>query len=403
MTDSEALQLAIAAGIVDLSTIHEQIEEMQNKKFLEMHKNKVWQGEDGFWRTKLPADETGKRRMLKKKNKEDLDKALIDFYKDAQEDKSLRAVFGEWVEKKIQLNEICQGTGDRYKNEFKRYFAGTDLEKTAVDIITEDDLEDFIRETIAEQHLTAKAYGNMRTLIVGTFKHAKKEGLTDISISQFFGDLDLSRRIFKREKKNPEEQVFTEEEAKKIMAYLYDNPSVENYGLIFAFQAGLRTGELAALKYSDIQGNKLHVQRQEIKHKDGTRHNKHIIVDYAKTDAGDRIVYLPAKALETIEHIKQLNDSGEYIMAAGQKRFYTNIFNHRLYKACDAVGIKRRSMHKIRKTYGTALIDSGADEAFIKSQMGHSDIETTRKYYYFSNKNDGKRQEQIEKALAVYE
>jgi len=59
-------------------------------------------------------------------------------------------------------------------------------------------------------------------------------------------------------------------------------------------------------------------------------------------------------------------------------------------------------MHKIRKTYGTTLIDGGADEAFIKTQMGHSDIETTRKYYYFSNKNDENRANQVEAALAVF-
>lgn len=368
-----------------------------------MHMYKIWQGSDGKWRTKLPAGRSDDRKIIKRKSIDDLKVAIIDYYKSNQEKKTLRHVFEEWIEKKLKLKEICLGTSDRYRNEFDRYFKGSDLEKTQMDIITEDDLEDFIRETIAEKELTAKAYGNMRTLIIGVFKYAKKEGLTDISISQFFGDLELSRRIFKKTKKNPEDQVFTEEEAKKIIKWLYDHPSVENYGLIFAFQVGLRTAELAALKFSDIQGNKLHVQRQEIKHKDGERHNKHEIVEYAKTDAGDRIVYLPQKAIDTVELIRTINKTGEYMMMSGNKKFYTNIFNHRIYKACDEVGIKRRSMHKIRKTYGTALIDSGADEGFIKNQMGHSDIETTRKYYYFSNKNDNKRIEQIEKAIAVFE
>lgn len=402
MTDSETLQIALSEGIIDLDTLHKQIEEMQNKKFLEMHTYKIWRGSDGRWITKLPADNSGNRRMIRKTSINDLNAEIIKYYKGLQESKTLKNVFEEWVDKKVKLNEICIGTSDRYKNEFKRYFNGSYLEKTEVSIITEEDLEDFIRETIASKKLTAKAYGNMRTLIIGTFKYAKKEKLTDISISQFFGDLELSRRVFQKNKKNSCDQVFTEEETKKIIAWLYDHPSVENYGLIFAFQAGLRTAELAALKFSDIQGNKLHVQRQEIKYKDGARHNIHEIVEYAKTDAGDRIVYLPQKAIDTIELIRSLNKTGEYMMAIGEKRFYTNIFNHRIYKACDSVGIKRKSMHKIRKTYGTALIDSGADEGFIKNQMGHSDIETTRKYYYFSNKNDDKRFEQIEKAMSMF-
>ncbi|MEE0649941.1 tyrosine-type recombinase/integrase [[Clostridium] scindens] len=43
-------------------------------------------------------------------------------------------------------------------------------------------------------------------------------------------------------------------------------------------------------------------------------------------------------------------------------------------------------MHKIRKTYGKTLIDSDVDEGFITEQMGHSDISTTKKLYYFINK-----------------
>ena len=68
---------------------------------------------------------------------------------------------------------------------------------------------------------------------------------------------------------------------------------------------------------------------------------------------------------------------------------------------CDAVGISHKSPHKIRKTYGTMLIDGGVDESIIMEQMGHKDIMTTKKYYYFSNKSDEKKYEQIEKAVSI--
>ena len=56
-------------------------------------------------------------------------------------------------------------------------------------------------------------------------------------------------------------------------------------------------------------------------------------------------------------------------------------------------------MHKIRKTYGTTLIDGGVDESIIIEQMGHSDIHCTKQYYYFSNKNREKKQSQLSKAI----
>ncbi len=87
------------------------------------------------------------------------------------------------------------------------------------------------------------------------------------------------------------------------------------------------------------------------------------------------------------------------MMMVGNRKIYTNTFNDRLYKACDACGIPRRSMHKIRKTYGTILLDSGVEDSLVMEQMGHSDITTTRKYYYYSHKNDQHKAEQIAQAI----
>lgn len=57
-------------------------------------------------------------------------------------------------------------------------------------------------------------------------------------------------------------------------------------------------------------------------------------------------------------------------------------------------------MHKIRKTYATTLIDKNVSESFIQEQMGHSDISTTRKLYYFSNQAEQTKYDQIEKAVS---
>ena len=59
-------------------------------------------------------------------------------------------------------------------------------------------------------------------------------------------------------------------------------------------------------------------------------------------------------------------------------------------------------MHKLRKTYGTMLIDSGLEDGTIMSQMGHSDITTTRKYYYYSNKDEEEKTIQINKIFDKY-
>ena len=66
----------------------------------------------------------------------------------------------------------------------------------------------------------------------------------------------------------------------------------------------------------------------------------------------------------------------------------------------EKLNICKRSTHKIRKTYGTTLINSNVDEAVIINQMGHADIKTTKEYYYFSNRNKQEKVNQINNAIS---
>lgn len=81
-------------------------------------------------------------------------------------------------------------------------------------------------------------------LVIGMFKYAKKRKYTEISITQFFGDLDLPKKCFTKKTVKDEESVFTDDEVEKISKYIKENVSLLNYGILFAFQTGVRVGEL---------------------------------------------------------------------------------------------------------------------------------------------------------------
>lgn len=399
MVDSELLQSAIAQGIIDLDIIQSQIEMHDRNKYLNMHRNTIWQGKNGFWYTVLPANEYHKRRLVKKYLKDDLEEEIINFYRTDEIHPTVEKVFEEWITEKKEWEEITQTTVNLYRGDFKRYFGDTKFPTMRIDLVTEDYLEALIKNTIVKQQLTAKSYSGMKTLLIGIMKQGKRKKYTNFSVSSFFGDLQISRKTFRKPEKK--KQVFTEEEAHKIINWLKQHPTVGNYGILLVFQTGIREGELAALKYEDVENNILNIRRQEIRYKgeDGNYINE--IVPYVKTDAGERGVILTDKALETIKRIRRLNPFGEYMMMNNGVKIRKASFNDYLYKACRAVGIPPMSMHKIRKTYGTMLIDSGADDSTVMEQMGHADITTTRKFYYFSNKNQAEKIEQVQRAITL--
>ena len=63
---------------------------------------------------------------------------------------------------------------------------------------------------------------------------------------------------------------------------------------------------------------------------------------------------------------------GEFLFEQNGKRIRGNAFNKHLSRICEKLDIPHRTMHKIRKTYGTTLIDNHVDERFITEQMGKS-------------------------------
>ncbi|MFR4907366.1 tyrosine-type recombinase/integrase [Mediterraneibacter faecis] len=60
-----------------------------------------------------------------------------------------------------------------------------------------------------------------------------------------------------------------------------------------------------------------------------------------------------------------------------------------------------RSIHKLRKTYCTMLIDAGCEDSIIMNQLGHASIETSRKYYYFCNRTKQHQMDQVRKAINI--
>lgn len=399
---SDLLNYAISNGILDIETISQQIEMRKRDEILNKHPFKIWQGSNGIWYTYVINTTTQKRELKKRTSEEKLKDFLYQFYKGQEEEPTFHDVYHKWIEEKLTFNEIQKATYDRYQLNYRRFLLGTNLDKSKIKNIDGNILEKFIKTTIRDFNLSSKAYAGLRTLIIGTFKYAKREGLITFSISEFFGDLFISSNTFHRTVVKKEEQVFSSDEVDKIIEYLNDNPSIRNLGILLTFQTGMRVGELSTLKREDIDFKKhtIHIQRTEIRYRDKDTNKWTIDVrEYPKSAAGDRYIIITEHAIATIKRIVSLNPFGCYLFEDEGRRIKEHGFAKRIARVCQILNIPLRSMHKIRKTYGTILIDNGVDERFVTDQMGHADIKSTKQYYYFSNKTDKEKLEQMRAAI----
>ena len=392
------MRFIIDSGMININDVQNSMEAMKREELLKQHSYEIWQSKDGKWYTYLPTKDGG-RVLKKRKSKRDLENIIIDYYKN-QKEVLLQDIFQEWVSQKLEYGEIQKQTYDRYTTDFYRFFSDSDISRKDIRKITEDDLEIFIRETIRSKGLSNKSYSGLRLLIIGMFKYAKKRKYTEISITQFFGDLDLPKKCFTKKTVKDDESVFTDDEVEEISKYIKENASLLNYGILLAFQTGVRVGELCTLKYSDIQDNKLCIRRTEVRYRDKDGNYVFEVRESPKTEAGNRDIILNSEAQKTLKEIRRLNPFGEFIFMKDGKRIKEKAFSVKITKICRYVGIKERSMHKARKTYATKLINGGVDESIIIKQMGHTSIDCTKNYYYFNNKNDEDMVKQIENAIS---
>lgn len=146
----------------------------------------------------------------------------------------------------------------------------------------------------------------------------------------------------------------------------------------FAFWSGLRTSELIALEWGDIDFKKgvIRVSRASVKR----------IIKQPKTHAGKRDVLLLPFAREALERQK------EFTFSIGGRIFHnprTNtpweidnqIRGTGWLPAIKAAGIPYRNPYQTRHTYASMLLSAGENPMWVAQQMGHEDWGMIRKRY----------------------
>lgn len=395
--NNDDLKYAIENGIIDLSHIQENIEMSRRKDILEQYEAGIWEASDGYWKIRIYDEELGKRKIIKRRNKDDLEDEIVRIHREKVENPKICEIFTEWVERKLELKKISISTRQRYQQIFDRHFKEFGQER--IKNIEPEDFSSFLEEQVGECSLTAKAFSNLKTVAKGTLKWAKRRKLIDWNVEEIFYDLDVSDRGFKKKIKEELEEVFDDNEMERMVEYLKDDLDMVNLGILLMFATGIRVGELCTLKWEDWvhdntkeSPNILKIRRTETKYYED---HKAVfkVKEFPKSEAGVRNVVIPQSCVWILQRLRYMTAFYEYMFYMDGHRLNTNAFRNRMYTACKKSSCVRKSPHKIRKTYGTILMDHSIDNRMVISQMGHSNIKCSENFYHRDRKTLAKKQE----------
>ena len=151
-----------------------------------------------------------------------------------------------------------------------------------------------------------------------------------------------------------------------------------------AFQLGilsLRRGEICALEMDDLDGNELHV------HATMVWHNKWIKKETAKTDAGNRIIYLPDSL------VREIQEQGYFF------KYSPNKLNEHLHKLQKELEIPQFRFHDLRH-YFASYASTVMPEADAMALGGWKSDYVFKQVYRESMKDGRKKSaEQLNKGL----
>ena len=176
----------------------------------------------------------------------------------------------------------------------------------------------------------------------------------------------------------PEFQIWTAAEVVKFLEFAKASPYYPLY--YAALTLGMRPGELIALHWDDLDGNKVHV-----------RHNVSIvknkpILGAPKTKRGNRILTLPDDTLEVLKQHREAlaqdmcNSPLVFPSRTGGFLQHGNLLRTlRLYT--ERAEITQVRMHDLRHTYASMRIAHGADIVRLSRDLGHANASFTLDTY----------------------
>ena len=183
----------------------------------------------------------------------------------------------------------------------------------------------------------------------------------------------------KVKKKSREVVAYTNEEQDKLRKLIFSEPYGVGYLAVgFMIETGIRSGELLALKWSDIklEQKRMHVHATIV----NPMYNFAEYQDSPKSKSSNRIVPLTPRAAAILKILLNIRKT-EWVFEQDGERYTYKKLSYQTKKLCKEANVKYHGEHVFRHTFATNCYYKGIDVKILSRMMGHSSVQVTYNTY----------------------
>lgn len=381
-----------------MTSIQQGVEMTKKEKILKEHSQSIWLGKDGYWHTYIIVNE--KRKHIKKKNKDDLEAAIVDNAKQGDQ-----FLFKHRYEVWVQRQEKCgrsPNTIYKYKADYKRFFENTPFEKRDVRYITEETISEHLTAILTNKEIPYRALKGAFGYLRGVFEKCRTDKLVKENPCDYV-DLPIFQKLCTEpRKKTAKERTVSNEEKNALIYKFRRRPTVEKCAIEFAFYTGMRAGELSGLRWCDIdfKGKLIHIHASE---KLNMMTGEYTIE--CTKNGKERYIPLTGDMERVLKMTYELEEKNhwvtEFVFSGPHGRIHAKYISNSATKNTSTREFScSKGVHALRRTLNSNMRCNGVSATVAAALLGHS--EKVNEYNYTYDMSDmATKKSCIEQAGAI--
>jgi len=251
--------------------------------------------------------------------------------------------------------------------------------------INEVDVQTFVHQKLAAG-LGQKSVKDILIVLNMVLKFAGKKKWLD------YVPFDI---LYPTDREKSEVAVLNRADQKKVMGYVEANFTFRNLGIFMCLSAGMRIGEVCALKWEDVDTEQGVIRvRRTIQRiyvvGDGERRTE-LVIDTPKTKNSIRDIPMGKDLLRMLKPIKKILNASFFVLTNEAKPTEPRTYRSYYMKMMEDLKMPRLKFHGLRHSFATRCIESRCDYKTVSVLLGHSNITTTLNLYVHPNHEQKKK------------